>query len=424
MTAYTQPPFQDYFSSDLGILGKSWDVLLGEAAIVDGVLRSPTCGIVVTPFNADSVYILFQAAEFSPGAGLFSVSAKVTSDGNFGFSLSLQDDFSLSIEATINGQSRRIAVSPPNIFEVGNFLIFAVIANEDGSHTLEAYEGYTAVISVAMPDWAQPVLAADGDLCGAWLGGEAALDNFVCGDARSLLPLLPLVPLRRSFDANQIELDIKNALVSAYNDLLAAQHDEIAAYGAPHLGSFALVERHVSKDGLALLRQGDETGMRYLFKAWKHRNPKRGTAFLKTYLQVLFGGNFEVSQLWQEKALPYPTALRSQKEIELQLLDIADHFLTSRIRVDLDIETIPENIIRSLRTALAARFVLMLRVAKYYENNFYLTQIAGGSCVFAGYGKSLAPSVWSDNDFSLAQIGGASVVFSGYGQLVAFPGAG
>ena len=189
---------------------------------------------------------------------------------------------------------------------------------------------------------------------------------------------LPLKPLQNSISATDIEAELKELLISVYAANIDAMADEINCYGAPHLGSFSLIERLVTADGLALIRQGDESGMRYLFRAWRHLNPQRGLHFLKTYLQVLWGDAHQVSQMWQKTSEPYPTALKSQSEVEWSGEALEDYFLTSRVTVDLDTDIVPDRIVRSLRTAVAARFVLKVRISKFSVNAFNT-----GCCAYA-----------------------------------------
>lgn len=174
----------------------------------------------------------------------------------------------------------------------------------------------------------------------------------------------PLKPLEQSFAESDLEQDLKDLFLQVFDESLKAQAETIDVYGMPHIGPFKLVERNVASDGLTVLRSSDEAAMRYLFKAWRFRNPRRGTHFLRTYLQALFGSVFTVSQLWQKKLGTYPADAYSEGEIAALGESLADYFLTSRLRVDIDTEIVPERILKSLKSAVAARFVLAVRVAK------------------------------------------------------------
>lgn len=202
---------------------------------------------------------------------------------------------------------------------------------------------------------------------------------------------LPLRPLQASFKATDLEAELAAMFIRLYDETLRETADEINVYGAPHLGKFELVERHVSMDGLAMLRQGDEAGMRYLFKAWRFRNTMRGTAFLRTYLQVLFGPVHDVQQLWQRKSQPYPTAVMSRPEMGYAGELETDYFLTSRLRVDLDTDIVPDRIIQSLRTVIAARFVLQMRLAKFFKTETGVATVIRGVNIIRTEGEAIPP---------------------------------
>jgi hypothetical protein len=175
---------------------------------------------------------------------------------------------------------------------------------------------------------------------------------------------MSLNPLKNSWAENDLEAELKALVIKLFDDHLRVQVDDINVYGAPHLGSFPLVERNFSQDGLAVLRQSDEAALRYLFKAWRHRNPRRGTHFLRTYLQALFGSVFTVEQMYQEKAEDYPQSLHSKGDILARGDDLDDYYLTSRLRADIDTDAIPDRVIRALHSAIAARFILRIRIAR------------------------------------------------------------
>jgi hypothetical protein len=98
--------------------------------------------------------------------------------------------------------------------------------------------------------------------------------------------------------------------------------------------------------------------MRYLHKAWRGRNPKRGLHFLRSYLQLLFKDSWRLEQLWQLKSAPYPTVLTT-KQTALSR-GINEYFLTSRIRASITDEKSQnlDAITPAIRSALPARFVL------------------------------------------------------------------
>lgn len=77
--------------------------------------------------------------------------------------------------------------------------------------------------------------------------------------------------------------------------------------GMAHLGSYDLVRRSVTQDGLALLPGGSEEAARYIYRAWKAQtNQGRGLHFVRTYLQLLFPNVSKVEQLWMPIGGNYP----------------------------------------------------------------------------------------------------------------------
>lgn len=201
---------------------------------------------------------------------------------------------------------------------------------------------------------------------------------------------LPMKPLQASWAVDDVEDELRDLFIALYDQVLRETADEINVYGAPHLGSISLVQREVTADGLSIINQGDNDGIRYLFKAFRNLNPERGMHFLRTYLRVLWGDNQNIHQLWQKKSETYPTYLRSKSEI---VGSETDYFLTSRLRVELDIEDIlPETIIQSLKTAIAARFVLMFRIAKFMRTDGGMASVARGVVIARLSGETIEPS--------------------------------
>lgn len=171
-------------------------------------------------------------------------------------------------------------------------------------------------------------------------------------------------PLHASHTATELEYELKDLFLKVYTDSFSATADDINVYGAAHLGSFGLVERSIDADGLAVLRETTEDRIRFLYKAWRHRNPERGLRFLRLYLLALFGDSYVVSQMWQPKNQTYPNGVRSQDEITSSGLSESDFFLTSRVRVDIDADQVPAKVLASMRSAVAARILLHVRVSR------------------------------------------------------------
>lgn len=177
-------------------------------------------------------------------------------------------------------------------------------------------------------------------------------------------------PLLNTLQVGDVERDLVQLFAQLYQDNLAELSDEINVYGAQHLGPLSLIQRALTGDGLSVLNLTDEAGMRYLYKAWRHRNPKRGMHFLRKYLQVLFGSVYNVDQLWQKTSGVYPEDCKSLAEIALDGETIEQYFLTSRVRVDVATEVVPERVLRALLSTVAARIVLEVRVTRAFRLNY------------------------------------------------------
>ncbi|MDB5768041.1 MAG: hypothetical protein JWQ61_2855 [Collimonas fungivorans] len=203
-----------------------------------------------------------------------------------------------------------------------------------------------------------------------------------------------LAPLQHSHDANALEAELKQLVLFLFETHLRDAERELNVYGVPHLGSLPLIERHVKREGLALIRT-EEPAMRYLYKAWRARNPKRGLHFLRMYLQLLWPNGWIVEQLWQDKNKSYPTALSSASSIG-SADPSATHYLTSRIRVSIDDEgemgmNIPM-VAPALRAVIAAKYVLQLSLLKRFENEIGLFNGAMAQQFYRAEGEVLLPS--------------------------------
>jgi hypothetical protein len=166
-----------------------------------------------------------------------------------------------------------------------------------------------------------------------------------------------LQPLENSFTATQLEADLQKLFIGLFQSMLRPDERTINVFGAPHLGTFELVERNIKRDGLAMYRGADEGAMRYLYNAWRGRNPKRGLAFTQIYLQMLFPNQWSLTQLWQDKNQPYPTALADA--------DGGHHFLTSRVRVSIQDENNAQAVLAvaaSIRSTVPARILVIFRL--------------------------------------------------------------
>lgn len=170
-----------------------------------------------------------------------------------------------------------------------------------------------------------------------------------------------LAPLRKSHEADQLETELKGLFMALFAQFVRPGLDAVSTVGAPHLGDLDQLERAVKMDGIALQRSDDAGAMRYLHKSFRARNPKRGLHMLRVYLQVLFGaGNWEVVQMWQDAALPYPDALFEQFD--------TGRFLTGRVSVRVvssEASRRPELLAQALRSVLPARMLMGVSLMSY-----------------------------------------------------------
>ena len=412
---YSRPTFFDEFDRPDGEILSPWiNFEGGTVYLQDGNMKADFCGIGLLPFTDDSFYAAAQVTSFlQDGSNMVSIFLSVDDSVQNGFSLTLQTDLTLHVEATINGNSTVIAVIDQPI-DIGDTILIGHYKDAGVDH-IKVMRGWGVIHDFEIPTEYLSILKS-GRNCGIWLTNGASIGTFGCGGVDNLT--LPLVPLQKTWSANELEKELGDLFVKLYKEHLDEQESNIGFYGMPHLGNFGLVERLVTQDGLSVIRQGDEAGMRYLYRAWRHNNPKRGLHFPRTYLQVLFGNLYEVQQLWQLKAGTYPNNLKTEDEIAADLESIDDYFLTSRIRADIDTDVIPQNIVGSIRTALAARFVLEMRVAKFSQHEFFLGNYIKADVSVLAEGQTISPPKVSKNDYTMVSTGGASVVFNGYGETL------
>jgi hypothetical protein len=177
-------------------------------------------------------------------------------------------------------------------------------------------------------------------------------------------PLTPqdvadLAPLENSHKADQLELEMDALDRLMFDTYIRPGERTVNTLGTPHIGSFDQVERAVKAEGLALQRRGGEAQMRYLFRAWRARNPKRGLHMLRAYLQLLWPNGWTMNQMWQDIDSPYPT---------LAATDEGNHYLTSRVQVTIsgavsdgaDVQAAAP----SLRSVLAAKYLLNVSLSQ------------------------------------------------------------
>lgn len=223
---------------------------------------------------------------------------------------------------------------------------------------------------------------------------------------------MDLIPLQRSAEYDDVESELKALFLNLYTTHLDAGMEEANTLGMPHLGPNTSISRGLNNDGLALMNNTPSDKIRLLFKAWRYLNPQRGTKFLAFYLRALFGNVFTIEQLWCKKDGTYPADAASETEIYQEGLQLSDYFLTSRLRVDIETDIVPERILQAARTAVAARFVLELRAARRTLSTFGIG-IIGHSvvvCRTAGSALYLQPPVKGEAVTSAVSIAGGSML--------------
>jgi len=226
---------------------------------------------------------------------------------------------------------------------------------------------------------------------------------------------MDLIALQRSAEFDDIETQLKALFMSLYTQYIDAGVTELECYGMPHIGSSALIERYIAGDGLAVLRTTTDDQIRQLFLAWKFNNPKRGTAFLRAYLTALFGSVFTVDQLWCPKTGAYPTDAVSKAELLADGDAVADYFLTSRLRVDIQTTIVPSRILAAAKTAVGAKFVLELRAALGVTTTMALAFPGFGVQIFRSTGKAVfqqPPTISTVTAGAATRVGASTLTFS------------
>lgn len=174
-----------------------------------------------------------------------------------------------------------------------------------------------------------------------------------------------------------------------YQKLLYERAHDANVSGLPFLGSYELVTNSLVAGNVASFDTSSisDADMRYLLLAYKYRNGKRGIHFLRTFLKCVWGGDFEVNQLWQHKAKTYPLEQKTRTQITEESLNIDDYFLTSRLRISLIAEVaqeFPMDVAQMLRNTLPARLFIaeISQEQKSQGNIFFATHAVAYSVVF------------------------------------------
>jgi hypothetical protein len=197
------------------------------------------------------------------------------------------------------------------------------------------------------------------------VSAAAELEFFMSsGEAVPLFERLPpeMLPLVNSAEYDVLETELKNLFIQLFETHIRADERYVNVLGMPQQGPRELIEASLANDGLSIYRGAQSAGGAgaYLLRAWRAHNPKRGTALLETYLQLLWPNVWTATQMWQDKdpLTPYPTGLAETDE--------GDHYLTSRVNVSLpsrvtsggDLAAIQQG----LRASLPARIVMNLAI--------------------------------------------------------------
>lgn len=199
---------------------------------------------------------------------------------------------------------------------------------------------------------------------------------------------MELIPLQRSAEYDEVETEFKALFTYLYLKHVDTPVMEANTLGMPHLGPDAFISRNLNNDGLALLNDTTSEKTRQLYLAWSYLNPQRGTDFLRFYLRALFGDVFTIEQLWCRKSGTYPVDVMSTADMRQAGEQLDDFFLTSRLRVDIETEIVPQRILNAARSAVAAKFVLELRAARKVDVIIPIVDFSHAVQVVRSAGKS------------------------------------
>lgn len=228
-----------------------------------------------------------------------------------------------------------------------------------------------------------------------------------------------LTPIQKSFARDDIEADLKQVFLDLFETYLATDAFDVNVLGMAHLGTLGLVRKSVNADGLVLFPgEREEAATRYAYRAWKARNMQgRGLFFLKTYLQLLYPGYWDVEQQMQDKALLYPTALYDRSTHG----DDTDKYLTSRLHIRLDVAgniTNVDSIVPVISAVLPARFVPKLSLIMHAESSVNVAAVFNVSTTLRGdrfwyLDGSINPYAGPDSGAVVASVFNPSITLSG-----------
>lgn len=198
-----------------------------------------------------------------------------------------------------------------------------------------------------------------------------------------------LAPLANSHEADQLEADLKALFIQLFEERIRPAAKRVGTSGAPHLGPFEQIEQAVKAEGLSLVRKEDEAPMRYAFKAWRARNPKRGLHMLRIYLQMLWPNGWKAEQLWMPAGGTYPTDAVSKDTYAAShggadVSQAAGYFLTSRVNVEISgSATDGSDVLQvagAMRSVIPARMVLYVTVVQRSEASIGMAPVYYVGC--------------------------------------------
>lgn len=206
-----------------------------------------------------------------------------------------------------------------------------------------------------------------------------------------------LQPLRASFERDQLETELKAVFVNVFTSMLRPAERDINLLGMPHLGSDNLLKRNLKASGVPTINS-TTARLQFLLKTARGRHDRRGTIFIKKYLQALWPNVWKVEPLWHPiaTAANYPNELTPRGDPET-------HFLTGRIRISLPISA--DNgigmteIAKAFRAVLAARLMLEFNLSDLVFDNtamkggLALANAATGIMPFTAIGTLQGPTI-------------------------------
>lgn len=184
-------------------------------------------------------------------------------------------------------------------------------------------------------------------------------------------PFKTLNPLYTQEESEELENQIRESFRQVYEEMLGRKVRSLLFFGSQHLNDdMDLMKKIFLSDGLLLPKSDvDIQYLQYLLKAWRIKNPKRGFAFIETYLQILYPNVWKISQLWQESSKPYPHVLRNEEEMKLSNLP---HWLTSRLKIEIESYDAqdPDNVYilkNVFQSIVGARFLIEMLIIQHFE---------------------------------------------------------